>query len=60
VLVVASALMWIPCLLVLLVGAPLLVTGLLGLSAGTMTVQVVGSRGGTSRFSRWAERAFRC
>ena len=52
--------MWIPCLLVLLVGAPLLVTGLLGFSAGTMTVQVVGSRGGTSRFSRWAERAFRC
>ena len=60
VLVAASLLMWIPCVLVLLVGAPLLVVGLLGLSAGTMTVQVAGVSGGKGRFSRWSEKAFRC
>ncbi|HSP38223.1 MAG TPA: hypothetical protein VLR26_10755 [Frankiaceae bacterium] len=55
---VASALMWIPCILLFLVGAPLLVTGLLGVSAGMMTVQAAGTAG-NGRFSRWAERAFR-
>jgi hypothetical protein len=55
---VAAALMWVPCVVVFAVGAPLLVTGLLGVSAGMMTVQAAGTSG-TGRFSRWAERAFR-
>jgi hypothetical protein len=58
VIAVASALMWLPCLLLIALGAPVLATGLLGLSAGMMTVQVAGTSP-TGRFGRWAERTFR-
>ena len=65
VLALSSLLMWIPCLLLLLAGAPLWIGALLGLSAGTMTIQAAGTMqaaggtGGTGRFSRRSARAFR-
>jgi hypothetical protein len=59
VLVISSTLMWIPCLLLCLVGAPLWIAGLLALSAGTMTMQVATCAGGTGRFSRMSARLFR-
>lgn len=59
VLLLCSVLMWVPCVVLLLAGAPLLVGGILAVSAGTMTVQAVGATPGKGRFSRWAARAFR-
>jgi hypothetical protein len=59
VLLISSVLMWIPCVLLLVVGAPLWVGGILAVSAGTMTVQAVGTTDGKGRFTRWAARAFR-
>lgn len=59
VLLASTLLMWVPCLVLLVAGAPLLVGGILALSAGGMTLQVVGSSKGQSRFSRWAARVSR-
>jgi hypothetical protein len=48
--------MWVPCALLLVVGAPLWVAGLLAISAGGMTMQVVETSGVTGRLARWARR----
>lgn len=58
VLWVSSLLMWIPCVVLLVVGAPLWIAAILATSAGTMTIQVAGTAT-HSRFGRWAERFFR-
>jgi hypothetical protein len=56
VLALSSLLMWVPCALLLVVGAPLWVAGLLAISAGGMTMQVVETSGVTGRLARWARR----
>lgn len=56
VLAFSSLLMWVPCALLLVVGAPLWVAGLLAISAGGMTMQVVETSGVTGRLARWAKR----
>ena len=43
VLGISAVLMWLPCLLLLLAGAPLWIGGVLATSAGTMTVQTLGT-----------------
>jgi hypothetical protein len=57
VLLVSSLLMWVPCVVLLLAGAPLLVGGILAISAGGMTGQVIASGNGTRRFTHWAAKA---
>ena len=64
VLTIATALMWVPCILVLIVGAPLLVAVILATSAGTMTVQVAGTsavmpKQSPGRIGRWCARVSR-
>ena len=56
VLALSSLLMWVPCALLLVVGAPLWIAGLLAISAGGMTMQVVETSGVTGRLARWAKR----
>lgn len=56
VLALSSLLMWVPCALLLVVGAPLWVAGLLAISAGGMTMQVVETSGVSGRLARWARR----
>ncbi|MDQ1631509.1 MAG: hypothetical protein QOC80_1481 [Frankiaceae bacterium] len=56
VLALSSLLLWVPCALLLVVGAPLWVAGLLAISAGGMTMQVVETSGVTGRLARWARR----
>ncbi len=56
VLALSSLLMWVPCALLLVVGAPLWVAGLLAISAGGMTMQVVETSGMSGRLARWARR----
>jgi len=45
VLGISTVLMWLPCLLLLLAGAPVWIGGVLATSAGTMTVQALGTTG---------------
>jgi hypothetical protein len=56
VLALSSLLMWVPCAVLIVVGAPFWVAGLLAISAGGMTMQVVETSGITGRLARMARR----